>query len=71
MPIVIRALRAVTPKLDWWLQEIPGTTSEISVQKNAILGTAKILCRTLRLPSGRGPELQVDSTTRWEGKKFF
>ena len=50
VPIVIRALGAVTPKLDWWLQQIPGTTSEISVQKSAILGAAKILCRTLRFP---------------------
>ena len=50
VPIVIRALEAVTSTLDWWLQQIPGTTSDISGQKSAILGTAKILCRTLRLP---------------------
>ncbi len=33
-----------------WLQQNPGTTSEVSVQESAILGTAKILCRTLKLP---------------------
>ena len=41
---------AVTPKLDGWVQQIPGTTTEISVQKSGLLGTAKILHRTLRLP---------------------
>ncbi|KAF7654704.1 hypothetical protein LDENG_00066000, partial [Lucifuga dentata] len=41
VPVVTGALRAVTPKLGEWLQEIPGTTSEVSVQKSAVLGTAK------------------------------
>ena len=43
VPVVVRALRAVTPKLGEWLQQIPGTTSEASVQKSTVLGTAKIL----------------------------
>uniref|UniRef100_A0A3P9CNU3 GOLD domain-containing protein n=1 Tax=Maylandia zebra TaxID=106582 RepID=A0A3P9CNU3_9CICH len=30
VPVVIGALGAVTPKLGEWLQQIPGTTSEIS-----------------------------------------
>ena len=43
MPIVIGPLGAVTPpKLSGWLLQIPGTTSEISVQKSALLGAAKI-----------------------------
>ena len=50
VPVVIGALGAVTPKLREWLQQIPGRTSEISVQKSALLGTAKILRRTLKLP---------------------
>lgn len=29
---------------------LPGTTSEISIQKSAVLGSAKILRRALRLP---------------------
>ncbi|PWA20037.1 hypothetical protein CCH79_00016098 [Gambusia affinis] len=37
MPVVIGALGAVTPKLEQWLQQIPGTTSDISVQKCAVL----------------------------------
>ncbi|TWW73485.1 hypothetical protein D4764_15G0008790 [Takifugu flavidus] len=49
VPVVIGTLGVVTPKLSRWLQQIPGTTSEISVQKSAVLGTAKILRRTLRL----------------------
>ncbi|XP_051920732.1 uncharacterized protein LOC127600296 isoform X1 [Hippocampus zosterae] len=50
VPVVVGALGAVTPKLDEWLQQIPGTTSDISVQKCAVLGTARILRRTLKLP---------------------
>ena len=50
VPVVIGALEAVTPKLEEWLQQIPGTTSELSVLKRAVLGTAKILRRTLKLP---------------------
>ena len=50
VPLVIRALVAVTPKLGEWLQQIPGILLEISAQKRAILGAAKNLCRTLRLP---------------------
>ena len=48
VPVVVGALRAVTPRLVEWLQQIAGTTSEASVQKSAVLGTAK--CRTLKLP---------------------
>lgn len=36
---VIGALGAITPKLG---EQIPGTTSEMSVQKSTILGAAKI-----------------------------
>uniref|UniRef100_A0A3B3HV01 Gypsy retrotransposon integrase-like protein 1 n=1 Tax=Oryzias latipes TaxID=8090 RepID=A0A3B3HV01_ORYLA len=43
------ACGAVTPKLEEWLQQIPGKTSDLSVQKSAVLGTAKILRRTLKL----------------------
>ena len=49
VPVLIGALGAVTPKLEEWLQQIPGT-SELSFQKSAVLGTAKIVCRTLKLP---------------------
>ncbi|KAF7655229.1 hypothetical protein LDENG_00059120 [Lucifuga dentata] len=31
VPVVIGTLGAVTPKLGEWLQQIPGTTSEVSV----------------------------------------
>ena len=50
VPIVIGALGAVTSKLGEWLQQIRGITTEISVQKSIVLGTAKFLHRTLRLP---------------------
>ncbi|KAF7656848.1 hypothetical protein LDENG_00035480 [Lucifuga dentata] len=38
VPVVTGALGAVTPKLGEWLQEILGTTSEVSEQKSAGLG---------------------------------
>ncbi|XP_078022977.1 uncharacterized protein LOC144462717 [Epinephelus lanceolatus] len=50
VPVVVGALRAMTPRLGEWLRQIPGITSEASVQKCEVLGTAKILCRTLKLP---------------------
>lgn len=37
VPVVIRLLGAVTAKLGEWFKLIQGTTSEISVQKNAVL----------------------------------
>ena len=46
VPVVIGARGAVTPKLEERLQQIPGTTSDLYVQKSAALGTAKILRRT-------------------------
>ena len=50
VPVVIGALGGVIPKLGEWLQQIPGTTSELFVQKSAVPGTAKILRRNLKLP---------------------
>ena len=41
--MVIGDLRAVTPEMGEWLQQIPGITSEIIVEKSTILGTAEIL----------------------------
>ena len=42
VPVVIRSLGAVTPKLREWLQQIPGITSKASVQRRATPRTAKI-----------------------------
>ena len=39
VPVVIGALGAVTYKLGEWLQQIPGTTPEISAQRSTVLGT--------------------------------
>lgn len=50
VPVVIGPLGVITPTLGEKLQQIPETTSKISVQKGAVLGTAKILHRTFRLP---------------------
>lgn len=46
--VMIGVLGAATPKLEEWLQRIPDATSDISVQKSAVVGTAKNLPRTLR-----------------------
>lgn len=50
VPLVIRPLEAVTPKLKTWPQEKLGTTFEFPIQKSAMLRTTKILRRTLKLP---------------------
>ncbi|GAA6104550.1 uncharacterized protein LOC106513546 [Tachysurus ichikawai] len=46
VPVVIRAL--CDPQLGEWLQQIPGVACDVSVQKSAVRGTTKILCRTLK-----------------------
>lgn len=48
--VVAGALGAMTPKLAESLQQIPGKTTKVSVQKSAVFGTAKILRSTLKLP---------------------
>ena len=42
VPVVIGELWAVTPKLGEWLQQIPGMTLEISIQKRAHGGRVEI-----------------------------
>lgn len=59
IPLITVALRTVSPQLEKWLQQIPAITSEIPTQKT-VLGTAKILRRTLDLP-GRGLEVEGDT----------
>lgn len=58
--MVNRTARAVTPKLGKWLQEIPGKTFKIFSQKSAVMGVAKILCKTFKLP---GHELEGNWNT--------
>ena len=50
VPVVVGALGAITPTQEQWLKEIPGQHNSIQLQKSALLGTAKILRRTLKLP---------------------
>lgn len=50
VPVVPQALAAVSPELEECLQQIPGATSEFFVQKSAVLRTAKILQKILKLP---------------------
>lgn len=45
----IVALGSAIPRLEKWLQQIPRTATEISVQKSALLGTAKT-AQSLTLP---------------------
>ncbi|XP_041844616.1 E3 ubiquitin-protein ligase DCST1 isoform X2 [Melanotaenia boesemani] len=47
-PIIIGALGAVSPTEETWLQQIPGATSDMSVQRRS--RTAEILNRPLQLP---------------------
>ena len=47
IPVVIGA---IADRLPGWLAQIPGTISVMELQKSAILGTAQVLRRVLRLP---------------------
>ena len=50
IPVVVRALGAIVDRLPGWLAQIPGTISEVELQKSVLLGTAQLLRRVLRLP---------------------
>ena len=39
IPVVVGALGAIADRLPGWLAQIPGTISEVMLQKSAILGT--------------------------------
>ena len=42
---------AIADRLPGWLAQIPGTISEVERQKSALLRTAQVLRRVLRLPA--------------------
>lgn len=70
--VVTGALRTATPKLGEWHQQIPGATTEISVHKSAVTGTAQILCRTLKVQGPReGLELEGQKKTARTSVDFF
>ena len=48
--VVVGALRAIADRLPGWLAQIPGTISEVELQKNVLLGTTHVLRPVLRLP---------------------
>jgi hypothetical protein len=50
VPVVVGALGALTSAHEQWLKEVPGQHTSTLIQKSALLGTAKILRRTLKLP---------------------
>ena len=50
IPVVVGALGAIVDRLPGWLAQIPETVSEVELQKSALLGTAQVLRRILRLP---------------------
>ena len=50
IPVVVGALGAIADRLPGWLAQILGTISEVELQKSALLGTAQVLRRVLRLP---------------------
>lgn len=49
VPVVNVTLKSMTPRLEEMLHQTPGTTSEVSVQKDTVLGPAKIKHMTLKL----------------------
>ena len=50
IPVVVSSLGAIADRLPGWRAQILGTINEIELQKNALLGTARVLRRVLRLP---------------------
>jgi hypothetical protein len=50
VPVVVGALGAITPTFQMWLSQLPSNQDSYQLQKSALLGTAKILRRTLKLP---------------------
>ena len=50
IPIVIGALGAITPAHQSWAAQLPAAPESYQLQKCALLGTAKILRRVLKLP---------------------
>ena len=50
IPVFVGALGAIADRLPVWLAQIPGTISEVELQKSALLGTARFHRRVLRLP---------------------
>ena len=50
IPVVVGALGAITDRLPGCLAQLPGTISEVELQKSALLGTTQVLRRVLRLP---------------------
>ena len=60
IPVVDGTLGAIADRLPGWLAQIPGTISEVELQKSALLGTAQVLRHVLRLRgSGRIPSLRI------------
>ena len=50
IPVVFGALGAIADRLLGWLAQVPRTISEVELQKSALLRTAQVLRRVLRLP---------------------
>ena len=49
VPVVIRALGAVTPEFSKWLKKLPIKLQPDFLQECVLLNTAGILCRTLNI----------------------
>ena len=60
IPVVVGALGAIANRLPGWVAQIPGTISEVELQKRALLGTAKSSDVFLDSQgSGRAPSLRI------------
>lgn len=65
--LAIDARGDLIAKLGVWLQQIVGATLETSVQKRAVLVTAKILCRPQTPTPGLKPEMKL---FEWMGQVY-
>ena len=71
IPVVVGALGAIANRLPGWVAQIPGTISEVELQKSALLGTAQVLRRVLRLPGLWSSPESENNTTRGRVRENF
>ena len=71
IPVVVGALGAIADRLPGWLAQIPGKISEVELQKSALLGTAQVLRRVLRLPGLWWSLESENNTTHSRVRKNF
>ena len=69
IPVVVGALGAIADGLPGWPAQIPGTISEVELQKSVLLGTVQVLRGVLRLTGLWSSPESVNNTTHGRVRK--